>query len=297
MEKVTVWYYQDNNENERLIDAIRSIGLGVSVLNGDEIKNANINDHQINIVIVDIIKEPAGIILESLSADSRLQSCLKFVFLAKKDITPASHLSVNLMHIEFISRPVNPREFLLLLEKSVIVERYREIMKFISMEAESRIETYEGLMDINRKNIFESEKEKAAFEKILHYEKNLMREPNRLNKAIKDFSLLRQSDYFDMKSRIKAEEMLSDLRRKELLDARDVIEAQGSVIDYSAVELKGAQDIINAVESVAELGRQEAIQLHHGLKNQIDINNRLSLENKKLKEELLRLKERSDKKG
>ena len=87
MEKVTVWYYQDNNENERLIDAIRSIGLGVSVLNGDEIKNANINDHQINIVIVDIIKRAGRDILESLSADSRLQSCLKFVFLAK-DITP-----------------------------------------------------------------------------------------------------------------------------------------------------------------------------------------------------------------
>ncbi|HOO73026.1 MAG TPA: hypothetical protein PK926_14810 [Spirochaetota bacterium] len=295
MDQVTIWYFRDNNESDKLVEAVKGIGLSVSLISGYDVGNANINDHEINIVIIDIIDEAPGTILEKVSHDARIQSCLKFMFLPKKDIIAASKLSYNLIHVEFISRPVNPREFLLLLEKSVIVERYREIMKFISKEAETRIETYEGLMDINRKNIFESEKEKEAFEKILHYEKNLMREQSRLNRAIKDFTLLRQSEYFDMKSRIKAEEMLADLRRKELLDARDIIDAQESVLDYSANELKGAQEIINAVECAAELGRQEALQLHSGLKDQIEINNRLCIENKKLRDEVSRLREEVNK--
>jgi len=200
----------------------------------------------------------------------------------KNQIKEITNLSYNLMHLELLNRPVNRREFMLLLEKTIIVERYREIMRFISREAETRIEAYEGLMDINRKNVFESDKEKAAFEKILNYEKNLMKEQSNLSTAIRDFTLLRQMDMFNMQDRIKAEEMLSDLRRKELMDAHKVIHAQESVIDYGAKELYDAQKIITAREQVEELSRSEIIELHKEISRLKDHNRQLSEEIKRL---------------
>ena len=101
-------------------------------------------------------------LLEEIVKDERLQNFLKFIMIKKSQLKGLMKLNYNLMHLEFLNRPVDKRELLLLLEKSIIVERYREIMKFISKEAESRIEAYEGLMDINRKNVFESEKEKVG---------------------------------------------------------------------------------------------------------------------------------------
>ena len=290
MEQVTIWYLHDSDKSKGIIDAIKNMGLMVNSVEGYDLQGANIVEHEINIVIIDIYKDSPEKILKAMSSDLRVHSYLKFVLMPRKEIKTASKISYNLLHVEFISRPVFIREFLLLLEKSVIVERYREIMKFISKEAETRIETYEGLMDINRKNIFESEKEKQAFEKILIYEKNLMREQARLNRAIKDFTLMRQSEFFDMKNRIKAEEMLADLRRKELIDAKDVIVAQESVIDFSATELKDAHEILHAAENAAELARMEAIDLHKKLEKEKLINENLRYENKDLKDQIKKIK-------
>ena len=185
---------------------------------------------------------------------------------------------VNVMHLEFVSSPIKVREFLLLLEKVILVEQYHVMMKYISKESEDRIEAYEGLMDINRKEIFDSLKEKKSFEKILRYEKNLQKEQTRLTNAIHDFTMVRKSDFFDMKKRIDAEENLSKLRFNEIDNAKTTIVAQESIIDFSAEELSNAQKILNAKEYVAEMGRNEAMELHEQLAQQKTINESLSEE-------------------
>ncbi len=276
MDKVTVWYLRDNESGIKLVNAITGLGLTVNLITGYKLHNANIVEDEINIFIFDIIKTEPEQIIKEMTKDERLQSYLKFLMVKKSMVKEITKLNYNLMHLELLNRPVDMREFLLLLEKSIIVERYREIMKFISREAESRIEAYEGLMDINRKNVFESEKEKEAFEKILDFEKNLIQQQTNLSTTIRDFTLLRQMNLFDMRDRIKAEEMLADLRRKELMDARDVITAQESVINYSAKELDDAKKIIDAQEKVEELSRSELINLHKEITRQKELNRQLA---------------------
>ena len=276
MDKVTVWYLRDNEVGTKLVNAINGLGLTVNLITGYKINHANIVEDEINVFIFDIINTDPEHLLKEITKDDRLQSFLKFMMVKKSQVKEIAKLNYNIMHLELLNRPVNMREFLLLLEKSIIVERYREIMKFISREAESRIEAYEGLMDINRKNVFESEKEKEAFEKILDFEKNLIQQQSNLSTAIRDFTLLRQMNLFDMRDRIKAEEMLADLRRKELMDAKDVIKAQESVIDYSAKELDDAKKIIDAQEKVEELSRTELIDLHNEINRQKDLNRHLA---------------------
>jgi hypothetical protein len=276
MDKVTVWYLRDNENGTKLVNAITGLGLTVNLITGYKLLHANIVEDEINIFIYDIINTEPEQIIKEMTKDERLQSYLKFLMVKKSMVKEITKLNYNLMHLELLNRPVDMREFLLLLEKSIIVERYREIMKFISREAESRIEAYEGLMDINRKNVFESEKEKEAFEKILDFEKNLIQQQTNLSTAIRDFTLLRQMNLFDMRDRIKAEEMLADLRRKELMDARDVINAQESVINYSAKELDDAKKIIDAQEKVEELSRTELINLHKEITRQKELNRQLA---------------------
>lgn len=276
MEKVTIWYLKDNDTGSRLLTSITGLGLTVNVIAGHLLNHANIIEDEINIFIYDIISVEPAKLIEDITRDERLQSFLKFLMVKKSQIKGISRLNYNLMHLEFLNRPIDKREFMLLLEKSIIVERYREIMKFISREAESRIEAYEGLMDINRKNVFDSDKEKEAFEKILDFEKNLIKQQSNLSTAIRDFTLLRQMNLFDMRDRIKAEEMLAELRRKELMDAQNVIKAQESVIDYSARELDNAKRIIDAREKVEELSRSELIELHKEIERQKELNKHLA---------------------
>ena len=276
MDKVTVWYLRDNEAGTKIVNAITGLGLTVNLITGYKLHHANIVEDEINVFIFDIINTDPDQLIKEMAKDERLQSYLKFMMVKKSQVKEIAKLNYNLMHLELLNRPVDMREFLLLLEKSIIVERYREIMKFISREAESRIEAYEGLMDINRKNVFESDKEKEAFEKILDFEKNLIRQQTNLSTAIRDFTLLRQMNLFDMRDRIKAEEMLAELRRKELMDARDVITAQESVINYSAKELDDAKKIIDAQEKVEELSRTELMNLHKEITRQKELNRQLA---------------------
>ena len=299
MEQVAIWYVTDNDSGTKLVNSITGIGLPLNLVAGHKLANANVKEDVINIFIFDVTGvEPVELIGE-IKKDGRLQSSLKFVFIKKNQIKKITSLNYNLLHLEFLNRPVERREFMLLLEKSIIVERYREIMKFISREAESRIEAYEGLMDINRKNVFSSEKEKAAFQKILDFEKNLMKEQSNLSTAIREFTLLRQIDKFEMQDRIKAEEMLTELRRMELMHAHDVIHAQESVINYGAKELYEAKKIINAREQVGELSRTELMELHEEIERQKGLNRNMSDEIERLLSEIndLRGKLGGEKKG
>jgi len=286
MEQVTIWYLKDNDSGTKLVNAITGLGLTVNLISGSKLKSANINEEEINIFIYDIMDISPDLLLNEITKDERLQSFLKFIMIKKGQVKGLMKLNYNMMHLEFLNRPVDRRELLLLLEKSIIVERYREIMRLISKESEQRIEAYEGLMDINRKNVFESDKEKMAFEKILAFEKNLMKEQSNLSCAIRDFTLLRQIDLFDMRDRIKAEEMLAELRRKELIDAHEVIQAQESVIDYSAKELDDAKKIIDAREKVEELSRSETMELHRELSRQKELNRKLEGDIARLIEEM-----------
>ncbi len=292
MEHISVWFLTDNEEGKTLAEAIRGMGLEVNLVEGISFDSASINIAEINIFIIDLDGRKPAEIVRDCEKWTTLSGHVKFVLLKKREITEITRTPLNMTHLEFISKPVDKREFLLLLEKTIIVERYRELMKYISLEAEERIEVYEELMDINRKDIFSSDVEKKAFEKIVRYEKGLMREQIRLNEAIKEFTVLRQNEMMDMESRIRAEEMLSELRRKEMLDARQTIEAQESVIDFSSLQLDEAKRILDASEQVAELSRVEAIQLHEELAKERDVNRRLSAEMQKLQHEIEELKKK-----
>ncbi len=290
MEETKIWIFSDNNHGSKLTESIRKLGLNLNHIDGLHLDEINVKEDEINVFIFDIVKVKPDKLLKTLEADLSLRGFCKFVILTKKEIKGISSKSYNMLHLEYIARPVFNPEFLLLLEKTIIVERYREILKFVSKESESRIEAYERLLDINRKNVFESASEKEAFEKIVHYEKGLLKEQFKLNESIKDFSMLRQVSLYDMQKRISAEESLYELRQRELMDAKEVINAQESLIDFSATQLEETKEILGASEKVSELSRTEAIELHEELERQKELNKQLAGEVEDLMKSLEQLK-------
>jgi hypothetical protein len=290
MEETKIWIFSDNKHGGKLTEAISKLGLTLNLIDGLHLNEINVKEDDINLFIFDIVKVKPDKLLKTLEADLSLRGFCKFVIFTKKEIKEISRNSYNMLHLEYIARPVFSPEFLLLLEKTIIVERYREILKFVSKESESRIEAYERLLDINRKNVFESAGEKEAFEKIIHYEKGLLKEQFKLNESIKDFSMLRQVSLYDMKKRISAEESLYELRQKELMDAKEVINAQESLIDFSSIKLEETKEILGASEKVSELSRAEAIELHEELDHQKELNRQLAAEVEELMNTLKQLK-------
>ena len=292
MKQVIIWYLTDNESGNEFAAAIKDLGLNTHIVLDDDFSNENISSDEINIFIVDFKQKNLSDIMSILRSDKRIHNYLKFVMLYKKQMRKAVNMSLNLLHVEFISRSINKKEFVLLLEKSVIVEQYREIMKYISKESEERIETFENLIDINRKDVFDSDSEKATFTKILEYEKNLMEEQERINKTMKMLTLLRQKEIFDVKNRVEAEEMVETLRRKELVESHGVIRAQESLINYTSKELNDANRVLNATERVQEMSRVEAIRLHDDLKTEKEKNQKLKKEIQQLKQKVKALKKR-----
>lgn len=286
MEQVTIWIFHDNDHGKKLAATIKKLGLNVIDIQGYETRELNIHDEDLNIFILDINNIPAVDLVKKIEKELKFEGSLKFMLLTRNEISRVSNLSFNILHFEFISKPVYLREFLLLLEKSIIAERYREVIRLSARDALSRIEAFEGLMDINRKNVFESQSEKEAFEKILHFEKGLLKKQFTLNKAIREFSKLRQASLYDLKKRLEAEESLDKLRKDELMHAKSVINAQESLIDFSSMRLEETKEILDASQSVAELSRTEAIKLHEELNREKELNLTLMEEIEKLKKEL-----------
>ena len=275
MERADIWYCTDNDKGKEIYETLKLLGLNIVLVEDKNFSSCYILPSQINIFIIDLITVEFSEILSMLRKDERLHKFIKYLILFKKQIRKASQLSIDVMHLEILSRPIKKREFSLLLEKSIVVERYKEMLNLFSLEATERIEEYTNLLDINRKESFFDEKEKNIFSKIINFEKHILEEQKELNAAIANFTRLRQQELFDLKKRIDAEEMLSELRRQELMDAKNVIAAQSAVIDYSSKELQNAEEIIHATEAVQELSRLEAIKLHEQLEKEKQKNEEL----------------------
>lgn len=216
MDSVHIWYLTDNSEGKENAGKIRQIGLDVKVLSGKNTQKEIINTDDIYIFIFDYINFDISKVISVIQKDQRIYDFQKFIFVQKRKFKEAMNTAVNFSHAEFLVRPVNENEFLLLLEKTVIIERYREVMKNIAKEAESRIGNYENLMDINRKDLFVSDAENKNFKNIVNFEKNLIKKQIELNKSIREYSFLRQRDMFYDENRIKAEVRLNELGIQDL---------------------------------------------------------------------------------
>jgi hypothetical protein len=266
MNNIEILYFTDNKDGEALAARVSQMGVSVTVCDFDNLEKLCENKTGYCILIFDMEKKKPEQLIKHLSDTKSVENIIKLIITEKSDIDGVFFNAVHLLNLEFIIKPVDERSFMLLIEKTLLVEKYRQIMKLISEESESRIDVLECMLNIKRKDMFDEGTEKEIFIRILDFEKKLMEEHLSLNDSIRNIALYRNNEFIALKDRIKAEEMLNELRREELINANRIIEAQESLIEYSSRELIEAKKIMNARENVEELSRTEAIELHSELK-------------------------------
>jgi len=292
MENANVVVFTDNYEGRELAKVIESLGLTVKIVSSFSNISILKNCRENYIIIFDITGLEAADILSLADSIEEGSSRVKFIIMPPEKMENSHVKTSNVTHVEFIASPVDNREFLLLLEKTILVEKYRKLMSLISKESESRMEIFEAVLGPNRRDSFDERAEREAFVKMIDFEKKLMEEQLNLNDTIRRIALMRNRDYLALKERVEAEEMLDELRRNELLNANKIIEAQEALIEYSSKELYDAKKIIDATENVAELSRVEAIELHNGLLRLKEEKRELELKIKSLIDENMELKKR-----
>ncbi len=292
MENANVIVFTDNYEGRELAKAIESLGLTVKVISSFSQKQVLDNYRDNYILIFNITDLEVSSVLDFAESLEGGSSKVKFIIMEQSKIGTANVKTSNVTHVEFIGSPVDKREFLLLLEKTLLVEKYKNLMVLISKESESRLEIFETVLGPCHENYSDDKADKEAFLKMIDFEKKLMKEQLNLNDAIRRIALMRNRDYFLLKERVLAEEMLDTLRQNELMNANKVIEAQEALIDYSAKEFYDARRIIDATNNVAELSRVEALELHEELLLVKKENKELTLKIKSLMDENMELKKR-----
>jgi len=265
MNNIEIIYFTDNKDGNALAARIEQMGISVTIGIIDDIEKI-CEARSCCILIFDLVTKSPVELIKYLSDIKSLENTIKLVITDNRGIEGVFFNSIQLLNLEFIIKPVDERSFMLLIEKTLLVEKYRQLMKLISEESESRIDVLECMLDIKRKDFYEAGSEKEIFIKILDFEKKLMLEHINLNDSIRNIALNRNYEFMALKDRVKAEEMLGELRREEMINANRIIEAQESLIEYSARELIEVKRIMDAKESVEELSRVEAMDLHEELK-------------------------------
>jgi hypothetical protein len=283
METVDVWYLTDNDAGKGVGASLQSMGLLTTLLSCDTPKMGAFDIGTVNLFIFDFINIPGAKVLEAIRSDERFAPFLKIIIVPFETVDEVTVASRDLQHIDFLSRPYNKRELLLLLEKSAVVEKYREIMRSLSRDAAGRIQAFEHLMSIHKNDVLENESDKEIFDRIVVFERRLLDEQKKLNESIRQFAAMRQKEVFDIRHRLQAEEQLDALRRSEMLDANETIRAQQAVLDFSARQVEEANKILQAVEITHELSREEALALHQALSSAKDRICQLETENAELK--------------
>lgn len=264
MKSVNFWIISDNAEGDEIAKLMTSVDQDILVnlsLPGD-FNSDKIDDDAMNIAVIDCFCSSLDDILSFLAAYPRLNNFLKYVIVDSTIIHQSYRTLDRIMHLEVIEKPVDVREFCLLLEKSLLVERYRELVDRLSSEYEKRIASYESLLQLNRDSGLEGADRIKTFEKIAKFEKELLAEQRQLVSAIEDFSAFRRKDVAEMRKLLDASRLLDEMRERELLEAAKVIHAQEKVLELSHREINDYLSTMKAQEITVELSREEAISLH-----------------------------------
>jgi len=166
-ENIIVWYLTDNESGEKTASAIKGAGITVKLFETLSLTAVGYDD--INIFIFDMAKGEPQDIIDYCASKQDFWGFTKFVVIDKKNLKTLLSTSFNIDHLEFLSKPVNTDEFLLLLEKTILLEYCR---KNIHVTGLGELNLLEGFLSIGRKDVFDHKNKVDifAYMRALHKE-------------------------------------------------------------------------------------------------------------------------------
>ena len=187
---IKVWYLSNNEAGQKLFSQIKNWGIQAVYLDISKRSKITPSQDNINVFVFDLVDLKTDFIVKTVTRDERFENSLKLCILTKKQIQEFYSKSYNSLKLELLQRPIDPETFLLLLEKSLLVELYRELF-YSNLSSDvlttnsSKIHFFESVMEINRKQAFKANSEKLGFDSIIKFQNNFQEEQTKLKKKIK----------------------------------------------------------------------------------------------------------------
>ncbi|MDR3237143.1 MAG: hypothetical protein LBT84_01435, partial [Spirochaetia bacterium] len=130
--------------------------------------------------------------------EQKLHGFVKFIIINKKDSKEVLSKSFNADHTEFLTRPIDMNEFLLLLEKTVLAERCRKMLRSLSAEQSGVLGSVECLLSIGRKNVFDPHG-KGKISDLIDSLNSIPKERSSMKSLLSNYSVLRGNNAFHLK--------------------------------------------------------------------------------------------------
>jgi hypothetical protein len=181
---IKVWYLSNNETGEKLFSQIKKLGIQADYFDISEISNIVPLQEDVNVFVFDLVDLQTDFILDIVVQDERFKNSLKLCLLSKKQISEFHSKSYSSCKLELLQRPADNEMFLVLLEKSLLVELYRSELHSVSF-SNSKVYSFEGIMEINRKQPFKANAESLSFDSIIEFQSHFQEEQAKLKKEIK----------------------------------------------------------------------------------------------------------------
>lgn len=199
MKNIHILIVSDNKEGTQIARELKELEIFVSTLKLNKIYLLDMSKAKIVILIINLDNISLDKILAELEKQKIPGNWLKFIFLKNKFLKDIRYENFNIFHLEFLQRPVRIAEFLLLMEKTILTEKFKLMLREVSVELKEKSESMENLYNVMRKKLFNDNSSSIeVFSKIIKMQKRLDDETLKMQNSIKKFSSFRQKNlYFE----------------------------------------------------------------------------------------------------
>ncbi len=258
MEGIKVFIVTDNNEGKRITEGFRELDTQVEEFASfKRISKIDTQKYYVALLIVHLDDMNLTKTIRDLEKVSSNASMLKFVFLRRNTMKQLDAENYNILHLEFLLRPVRLSEFFLLMEKSIMAERFKTMLQESSKNLKDKGDGVEYLFEVFRKKMLEEKgSSNEIFEKILHLQQKMNEETDRTQRNMNLFSRVKQKNLY-VEDQILIEELLGPILPLEQIKNQDKLKAienlQDSNIDLEEALIAAQSKILDLQYEVESL--------------------------------------------
>ncbi len=245
MENIQIVVVSDNREGKRIAQGFQEVGADVVESSLKDLYKFQESAREQIVLAVNLDKPAYPDVLKSLQKLPQCAQWLKFIFIKAGLLKNIDYSAVDSRTLEFLQRPVRISEFLIIVEKSLLAERFRNTLQSHSQSKPAEKESLQNLYDLFRKKIFieDDRGPEQVFEKILNMQKKLDDEHLRYQKAIEKFSVAKQKNLFveqpaasgQLLEILKAQDSAAQLDR-EIIDEFDRLQDENERLEEALVK-------------------------------------------------------------
>lgn len=187
-------------------------------------------------------------ILEKANIDELPENVIFFILVPSDLIEKIGNAVKGRSNLYPLQKPISSSLLLTVLEKTVLSEIYSRHIEKTEVSELEWLRRIEKIFDLSRNEQLQLEETNTAYEHLVDYGQELLREQRRINQALINLQEYRDKERVFLEQERAARDSLEELMRSEIKTRDDVLKAQEKLLRYSNLEKLALQKIMKDVE-------------------------------------------------